>query len=117
MDGFIKKFIKLSNNISDGSILTEELDKYVKSNSDKTRFKDAINRLMEYDDNVVRILASRYSYDYDIDKKKAYSIAKEVLRHDKSLVCRIEAKYIFDNHKRRHVRNLTTLIQRIKSKV
>ena len=114
MDGFIKKFIKLSNSISNGSILTEELDKYVSSNSKKSIFNDAINRLMEYDDNVVKILAARYSYDYNIDKNKSYNIARLILRRDKSLVCRIEAKYIYDNHKRRHIRKITRLIRRNK---
>lgn len=114
MDGFIKKFIKLSNSICNGSILTDELDKYVSSNSDKTMFKDAIKKLMEYDDNVVRIYAARYSYDYNIDKKKAHSIAKEVLRCDKSLMCRMEAKYIYDNYKRRYIRKITSLIRRKK---
>ena len=110
MDGFKLKFIKLSDKISRGEILTTELDKYVKSNCNKSIFRDAIIDLMDSDDYVVRILAARYSYDYDIDKKKSYSIARLILRREKSLVCRIEAKYIYDNHRRRHIRKITKLI-------
>ena len=114
MDGFKNKFIKLAIKISSGDILTTELDKYVSSNSNKTIFKDAIKDLMENDDNVVKILASRYSYEYNIDKKKSYRIARLLLRRDKSLVVRIEAKYIYDNYKRRHIKKITKLIRRKK---
>ena len=117
MDGFKNKFIKLASKINSGEILTEELDNFVKDNSEKSIFKSAINDLMDSNDYLVKILAARYSYDYNIDKKKAYSISRFILRCDDSVICRIEAKYIYDNHKRRHIRRITKFIRRKKYKV
>ena len=117
MNDFKNKFIKLVNKICDGELLSVELDKYIKDNNNKSIFIESIKELMEHDDNAVKIYAAKYSYDYGIDKKKSYSIARLILRREKSLVCRIEAKYIYDNHKRRYIRKITKLIKRKKYKV
>lgn len=106
MDGFKNKFIKLVEKIRNGDILTKDLDSYVKDISNKKFFSDAIKDLMDNKDYLVKVLAARYCYDYDIDKSRAYSIARLVLRNDKTVVCRIEAKYIYDDYKRRHIRKL-----------
>ena len=107
MDGFRNKFIKLANDIKEGNILSTELDKYVKENSTKSMFKDAIKSLME-----VKIFAAKYSFEYGIDQKRAYYISRYILRKEKDLSCRVEAKYIYDRYHRRYISKITSFLLR-----
>lgn len=112
MDGFRNKFIKLVNGIKDGDVLSTELDNYVKENSTKTIFKDAIKSLMDESLPLVKVYAARYSFEYNIDKKKSYYISRYILRREKDISCRIEAKYIYDRYNRRFISRITKLIHR-----
>ena len=78
MDGFKNKFIKLANDIKEGNILSTELDKYVKDNSNKSMFSSAIKSLMEDSSSHIKIFAAKYSFEYGIDKKRAYYISRYI---------------------------------------
>lgn len=110
MDGFKTKFIKLVSDIKDGEGLTTELDKYIKENCKKNIFSKAIVNLMDNKDEYVKIFSSRYAFDYDIDKKKAYFNARLILRTSTDVNCRLEAKYIYDRYKRRYVSKLISIL-------
>lgn len=112
MDGFRNKFIKLVDGIKEGDVLSTELDKYVKENSNKNIFKDAIKSLMDESLPLVKVYAARYSFEYDIDKKRSYYISKYILRREKDISCRIEAKYIYDRYHRRFISKITKLLHR-----
>lgn len=114
MDGFNNKFIKLVNELNEGNILTEDLDKYVQENSDKNIFSKCILSLMDSNNNLVKIYAAKYSYYYNIDKKKSYFICRYILRREKNLNARIEAKSIYDSYKRRYIRKIIDKISRKK---
>ena len=114
MDGFRNKFIKLANDIKEGNILSTELDKYVKENSTKNIFKDAIKSLMEDSSSHVKIFAAKYSFEYGIDQKRAYYISRYILRKEKNLSCRVEAKYIYDRYHRRYISKITSFLLRKK---
>lgn len=109
MDGFKNKFIKLANDISEGNILSDELDNYVKENSNKTIFKEAIKSLMENNLSIVKVYAAKYSFEYKIDIKKSYYIARYILRKERDLVCKVEAKSIYDKYRRRHIPKITRI--------
>lgn len=112
MDGFRNKFIKLVNDIKDGNILSTELDNYVKENSTKNIFRGAIKSLMDESLPLVKIYAAKYSFEYNIDKKKSYQISRYILRREKDISCRIEAKYIYDRYNRRFISKITKLLHR-----
>ena len=114
MDGFNNKFIKLVNELNEGNLLTEDLDKYVKENSDKEIFRKCILNLMDNSNNLVKIYAAKYSYEYNIDIKKSYFVCRYILRRDKNLNARIEAKNIYDSYKRRHIKKIIGKIRRKK---
>jgi len=116
MDGFNTKFIKIVEDIKNGEVLTTELDKYVKDNSDKNIFSKAIKSLMENKDEYIKILSSRYSYDYNIDKKKSYFNSRLILRTSKDVNCRLEAKYIYDRYRKRHLTKIANIFKLKKSK-
>lgn len=111
MDGFNTKFIKLVDDIKNGEILTIELDKYIKDNSSKNIFSKALVSLMDNKDEYIKIFSSRYAFDYNIDKKKAYFNSRLILRQSTDVTCRLEAKYIYDRYKRRHLTKITKLIK------
>ena len=112
MDGFNTKFIKLIEDIKEGNIMISELDKYVSNNCNKGIFSKAIVSLMDNTDDYVKIFSSRYSFDYNIDKKKAYFNARYILRRSNDLNCRLEAKYIYDRYKRRYISSMIRLFSR-----
>lgn len=112
MDGFNTKFIKIIEDIKKGEILSTELEKYIKEHCDKNIFKKCILSLMDYNDEYVKIYSSRYSFEYDIDKKKAYDNARYILRNSKDNTCRMEAKYIYDRYKRRHISKLIKVLMK-----
>lgn len=114
MDGFRNKFIKLANDIKEGNILSTELDKYVKENSTKSMFSSAIKSLMEDSSSYVKIFAAKYSFEYGIDQKRAYYISRYILRKEKDLSCRVEAKYIYDRYHRRYISKLISFLLRKK---
>ena len=116
MDGFNTKFIKLVNDIKSGEILSNELDKYVKDNSNKNIFKKCILNLLDNKDEYVKAFACKYCFDYDIDKKKAYDISRYILRNSKDKNSKIEAKYVYDRYKKRYVTKITKLIMNRKLK-
>ena len=114
MDGFNTKFIKLVEDIKSGEILTKELDKYIMDNSGKNIFSKALINLMDSKDEYVKIFSSRYAYDYNINRKKAYFNARLILRTSNDINCRLEAKYIYDRYRRRHLTKITSLLHLMK---
>lgn len=116
MDGFNTKFIQMIEDMKKGDILSNDLEKYIKEHSNKNIFNKCILSLMEHNDEYVKIFSSRYCFEYNIDIKKAYNNARYILRNSKDNTCRMEAKYIYDRYKRRHITKLVKVLMKRKLK-
>lgn len=115
MEKFLNKFISLVNDYKDGNLLLEQLDKFVKENKDKKYFSDAIKKLMDNEISWVMVLAAKYSLEYKIDIKKSYFVSRYILRREKDINCRLEAKQIYDTYRKRHINKITKIIRRKKT--
>ena len=116
MDGFNTKFIKMIEDMKKGELFSNDLDNYIKEHSDKNIFNKCILSLMEHKDEYVKIYSSKYCFEYNINNKKAYDNARYILRNSKDNTCRIEAKYIYDRYKRRHLTKIAKVLMKRKLK-